>query len=181
VSARLAAQWRERGATLTTARDTPPKAAHGRVERRELWALADPAWNAAVGTTGSVGKPWPHVRQLWRMERQRIIRRTGEVSHEVTFGITSLPPEHADATHMLSIIRDYWAIENRSHYVRDVTLGEDHAQIRSGAAPQAVAICRNLVLALIRRAGATNVAESLRTFAARPHAAVTLVLGHSLT
>jgi len=165
---------------LTTGPDTPPKAAHGHVERRELWALADPAWNAAVGTTGSVGKPWPHVRQLWRMERHRIVRRTGEVSHEVTFGITSLAPEHADATHMLSLIRAYWATENRSHYVRDVTHREDHAQIRTGAAPQAIAICRNLVLALIRRVGASNIAENLRTFAARPRTAVTLVLGHSL-
>jgi len=73
------------------------------------------------------------------------------------------------------LFRDYWGIENRLHYVRDVTLGEDLAQIRCGAAPQAMAVCRNLTLALLRRAGVTNVAEALRTHAGRPRAAATLV------
>ena len=56
-------------------------------------------------------------------------------------------------------------------------MGEDAAQVRTGPAPQVVAGLRNLSLALLRRAGVDNIAERLRTFATRPAAAVTLVLG----
>ena len=42
-------------------------------------------------------------------------------------------------------------IENRLHYVRDVTLGEDASQVRTGAAPQVMAALRNVVLGLLRR------------------------------
>jgi hypothetical protein len=51
---------------------------------------------------------------------------------------------------------------------RDVTRGEDLAQIPSSATPQPMAVCRNLALALLRRAGVTNVAEARRTHAGRP-------------
>lgn len=172
--------WQERGVTLTTVEDAPSKAAHGRAERRALWSLAD-SWQAArIGDTGSAGRAWPHVRQLCRIERRRTNQRTGVTNLEVSYAITSLSPAKADAARLLALLRDYWGIENRLHYVRDVTMGEDLAQIRCGAAPQAMAVCRNLTLALLRRAGVTNVAEVLRTHAGRPRAAATLVLGHQI-
>jgi hypothetical protein len=170
-------RWQGRGAVLTVAVQAPAKPAHGRLERRELWALADPVWNGQVGELGTRAQPWPDVQQLWRLVRRRIDCRTGEISEEVTFGITSLSPARADAARLLGSIRRYWRIENRLHYVRDVTMGEDASPVRSGAAPQVVAGLRNLSLALLRRTGVANVAESLRTFAGRPAAAVALVLG----
>jgi hypothetical protein len=157
----------------------PAKPSHGRLERRELWALADPAWNRQVGELGTHGQPWPHVHQLWRLVRRRIDTHTGEITEEVTFGISSLPPDRADADHHLRMIRSYWGIENRLHRVRDVTMGEGASQVRTGAAPQAVAGLRNLGLALLRRSGVSNIAESLRTFAGRPTHAVALVLGRA--
>jgi hypothetical protein len=57
-----------------------------------------------------------------------------------------------------------------------VTFDEDRCQIRTGAAPQALATCRNLMIALLRRFGHTSIAAALRTDAARPHLAVALVL-----
>jgi len=171
--------WRERGAVLTVVVQAPPKPAHGRLERRELWALSDPVWNGQVGELGTRGQPWPAVQQLWRLLRRRVDCRTGEISEEVTFGITSLPPARADAERLLGMLRDYWRIENRLHYVRDVTMGEDASQIRSGAAPQVVAGLRNLSLALLRHTGVANIAERLRTYAGRPAAAVALVLGRT--
>lgn len=172
--------WRERGVTLTTVEDAPSKAAHGRVERRVLWSLADSWQTARIGDTGSAGRPWPHVRQLCRIERRRTNQRTGVTNLEVSYAITSLSPAKADAARLLALLRDYWGIENRLHYIRDVTMGEDLAQIRCGAAPHAMAVCRNLTIALLRRAGVTNVAEALRTHAGRPRAAATLVLGHQI-
>lgn len=58
--------------------------------------------------------------------------------------------------------RGHWAIENRSHYVRDVTLGEDASQIRKGPAPQVLASLRNSILTILRAEGATNIAAALR-------------------
>lgn len=71
--------------------------------------------------------------------------------------------------------RGHWGIENRLHWVRDATFDEDRSQVRSGAAPQATAACRNLAIALLRRPGATNIAATRRTFAGRPRAAIALV------
>jgi hypothetical protein len=169
-------QEQERGVVLTTVVDAPAKARHGRYERRLLWLLADPAWTTRLGDLGSAATAWPHVQQLYRLERWRICQRTGEISRQVSFGVTSLAPERADAKRVLTAIRAYWAIENRLHYVRDVAMGEDHCQVRSGTAPHAVAACRNLALGLLRRRHCPNVAAALRTCAARPRRAVQLVL-----
>ncbi len=153
-----------------------PTARHGRCEERTLWALTDPALTADGGSAGTRGEAWPHLAQVCRLDRQRVNCRTGEIEGKVTYLVTSLPPARADATTLLALVRGHWGIENRLHWVRDVTFDEDRCQIRSGAAPQAVAACRNLVLALARRAGATNVAATLRTYAGRPTSAIQVVL-----
>jgi hypothetical protein len=62
------------------------------------------------------------------------------------------------------------------HWVRDVTFDEDRSQVRTGAAPQVMATLRNLVITLLRRAGHTNLAAALRTYAGRPADAVALIL-----
>jgi hypothetical protein len=140
-----------------------------------LWALADPALNARAGEAGTHGAPWPHLAQVCRVERSRIDCRTGEVAREATCAVTSRPPDQADAAVLLATLRGHWGIENRLHWVRDVTFDEDRSQLRTGAAPQAVAACRNLAIALRRRTGVPNIAAACRTYAARPRAAITLV------
>jgi hypothetical protein len=60
--------------------------------------------------------------------------------------------------------RGHWASENQLHYVRDVTLGEDASRVRTGMAPRAMAAVRTLIVAVLRRDGATNRAASLRQF-----------------
>jgi len=173
------AELRARGGTWTTTTAIAPKGRHGRQEVRLLWALADPALTSYVGSAGSVGEPWPHLAPMGRVERRRTLVRGGRVvKREVKVGyvITSAPPERADATRLLQVLRGHWGIENKLHWVRDVTLDEDRCQVRTGAAPQAFAALRNLALALLRRSGATNCAAAMRTHAGRPHGAVTLVL-----
>jgi hypothetical protein len=150
------------------------KAAHGRQEARELWALADEQLNAYVGSSGDVGAPWPHVQQLLRLRRERRVK--GKLTAEVSYAVTSLPAERAGAPQLLGLIRDYWGIENRLHWVRDVTFGEDASQVRTGSAPQVCSGLRNLVIWLLHRSGASNIAAALRTYAGRPREAVTIVL-----
>jgi predicted transposase YbfD/YdcC len=147
-----------------------------------LWTLADPLVLRGAGTHGTVGAPWPHLHQVARLERRRAVSRRGQVhaSVEVTYVITSLSPARADARRLLGHLRGHWGIENKTHYVRDVTFDEDRSQVRTGAAPQLMAAVRNLALALLRRVGHANIAEALRTYAGRPHTSVALVLsgGH---
>ena len=67
-----------------------------------------------------------------------------------------------------SVARDHWGIENRLHYVRDVTFGEDASRIRNGAAPQILAACRNTAISLLRSWGCQNIAAALRDHAYHP-------------
>ncbi len=174
----------DQGGRITGVFKAEPQVRHGRRELRVLWAISHPGLLRWLGDSGTHRTPWPHVRQICRLERHRIPLRhgvpTGKASVEVTYSITSLPPARADAARLLSLIRGHWGIENRLHYVRDVTFDEDRSHMRSGAVPQTFAACRNLVIALLRRSGATNIAATLRTFAARPADAALLILsaGH---
>ena len=144
-----------------------------------LWTLADPAQNAYVGSSGAHGTAWPHLQQLCRVERHRLTVRRGRVTAtevEVRYYVTSAHPGRTDARGLLAAIRGHWGIENRLHYVRDVTFDEDRGQARTGAIPETLAACRNLAIALLRRAGVTNIAAGLRTYAGRPADAAHLLL-----
>jgi hypothetical protein len=100
------------------------------------------------------------VGQVCRLER--VVRREGRETREVAYAITSAGPEWADAAALLECWRGHWGIENRLHWVRDVTLGEDGSRIRTEAAPQVLAGLRNAAISLLRFCGATNIAEALR-------------------
>lgn len=116
---------------------------------------------------------WPQVGQVCATVRR--ITQQGRTRTEVSYAITSLRPEAADAARLLRLWRGHWSIENRLHYVRDVTFGEDACQVRTGAGPQVLAALRNTVIGTLRRAGYTNIAAALRSFAARPHDALRLI------
>lgn len=138
---------------------------HGRIEQRGLQTS-----NVLTGYSD-----WPGLAQVFRLERQVIFKKTGEVRQEVVAGVTSLPPERADAARLLTLIRGQWQIENRSHWVRDVTFDEDRSQVRCGNIPQVMAALRNTVIGVMRWAGYTNMAAACRRFAAQPRAALHLI------
>jgi hypothetical protein len=131
---------------------------HGRIDIRTLHARVDPEHDLPV--------TWPGLAQVCRLVHQT--QRRSRWHTEVHYKITSLPPERAGPADLLRLSRVHWAIENQLHYVRDVTLGEDSSRIRSGAAPQAMAAMRNLVLAVLHRHGMSNRAAGLRHFAWHP-------------
>lgn len=76
--------------------------------------------------------------------------------------ITSAPRSAASATELPAAVRGHWSIENGSHYVRDVTFGEDASRIRKGSGPQVMAALRNATIGCLRSTGATNIAAALR-------------------
>ncbi len=105
---------------------------------------------------------WPDVGQVCRITRRALGR--GQTATESRYAITSLDGKVGPKA-MLRHIRGHWEIENRLHYVRDVTLGEDASRVRKGAAPQVMAIVRNIVLSVVsvlRHAGESNIAAALR-------------------
>jgi predicted transposase YbfD/YdcC len=109
---------------------------------------------------------WPAVAQVCRIER--VVKRHGcAPSRESAYAITSVPKEQADAATLLRWWRGHWGIENRSHYVRDVTMGEDGSRIRTGSAPRVLAAFRNAAIGWLRLQGADNIAEALRRNAAQ--------------
>jgi len=116
----------------------------GRVEWRIL--MATPVLNDYLHYRG-----WSHVRQVFRL--QRIVHRktTGRLSYEVIFGMTSLTSQQVSPARLLEIMRHHWHIENRLHYVRDVTFHEDACRLRNPHLQHGLAILNNLALGLIRQ------------------------------
>jgi hypothetical protein len=75
----------------------------------------------------------------------------------------------------LDLSRGHWSIENRVHWVRDVTFDEDRSRLRRGAAPQVLASIRNTAMNLLRLAGAKNIARATRHCQHHPEIAARLV------
>jgi predicted transposase YbfD/YdcC len=120
---------------------------------------------------------WPGVKQVCLLERVR--RSRGKRTTETVCAVTSLGPEDASARRLLAIARGHWHIENRLHWVRDVSLGEDACRVRTGGAPEVLAALRNAALRLMRSSGLTEIAAALRRHAAKPHEALRLVMNFS--
>jgi hypothetical protein len=117
---------------------------------------------------------WPGVNQVCLLERVR--RTKGKETIESVCAITSLRPQRAKAAKLLGIARGHGGIENRLHWVRDMSLGEDACRVRSGSAPQVLSGLRNTVLYVLRATGLVRIAEALRHLAARPDEAVKRVM-----
>jgi predicted transposase YbfD/YdcC len=150
---------------LRKSSDTMLDSGHGRIEKRHL----------TVSDELPHYMDWPGLNQVFMVERSTTIKKTGEYYAETVYGITSLTPEQADASRLNSLVRSHWHIENKSHWVRDVTFDEDRSQVRSGNIPQVMAALRNTVIGLMRWAGETNIAAARRKFAAKPRLALKLI------
>lgn len=145
--------------------------AHGRLEQRHI--LCSPDLNDWFG------KDWEGIEQVFRLERTVCLLKTNHLRREVVYGLSSLSLRQAPPRHMLQLVRAHWAIENRLHHRRDVSLGEDACQTRTGAVPSLLAQLNSTVLCLMDRAGVCNVARQMRYFDAHVEQALALVLtGH---
>ena len=126
---------------------------HNRLERRtgSVWPLA-----ASTGT-----EPWhDHFQTCIQVERQTEVfdpRRKVWTPREETAYYLATPT--LTAAHAATLIRDHWGIENRLHYVRDVTLREDASRIRRN--PGLFAVLRSFALNLLRFNGIQNVSQAL--------------------
>jgi DDE_Tnp_1-associated/Transposase DDE domain len=140
---------------------------HGRQETREIWT--------STQMSKIFQKEWAGIAQVF-MIRRSVIEK-GEERIEIVYGLTSLPRKKADAERILQLNRKHWAIENRLHYRRDVTLGEDASQVRVKGAPEVLAALNGGILALMDFLGVKNVAKQMRHYCAQYQEALQLLLG----
>jgi predicted transposase YbfD/YdcC len=137
------------------------EAAHGRLEERTLLVV------------DARELPWPSARQVLRLRRRRVDKRTGAVlTDETVYAVTSLTPEQASPAALLRLWRRHWLIENRLHWVRDVVFAEDAATTHSAHAPQALAVFRNLALSLLHRWRGHDITAARQYYACHPAALV---------
>lgn len=137
----------------------------GRLETRRLAASTE-----LLGYTD-----WPGFQHALCLDRI-VLQKTTGVSHtERAYAVTSLPPARAAPADRLVAWREHWHIENRLHWVRDVTFQEDRSGARAPHVPQVMAALRNTAIGLLRVAGAPTIAAACRRFAAQPARALALV------
>ena len=145
--------------------DTQRDRAHGRIEKRTLKVV-----------TISAGILFPHAAQAIQVTRQVRRRNTRKWRTETVYAVTDLTAEQGRPDQLATWLRGHWCIENRLHWVRDVTFAEDLSRVRTGNAPQVMATLRNLAISLLRLTGATNIAKALRHHARDTKYPLTLLL-----
>lgn len=125
---------------------------HGRIETRKIWTSTE--------LNGYLN--FPHVGQVFAIERISIEKKTGQSSRDIAYGITSRSPQQADARRLLEINRGHWSIENSCHYILDWNYDEDRCRIRTGHGPENITCLRRFAIGLIKSKGVKNVAQKIR-------------------
>ncbi len=139
---------------------------HGRLEQRTL----------TVSSQLQDFLDWPYLQQVFKLERKFTFLKTGKVQEQVVYGFTSLSRDKIAPSHLLTLIRSYWGIENGLHYRRDITLHEDHTRMSKRNTARLMACLNNLVLALlIGKLKFRYLPSARRYFAAFPSQALALL------
>src|SRR5438445_9270056 len=112
---------------------------HGRIKQRNLTTS-----EALVGYSD-----WSGLAQVFALGRHVLCQKAGEERVELVYGVTSLRPERATPGRLLELVRGHWQIENKPHWVRDVTFDEDRSQVRYGNIPQDMAASRTATIGLL--------------------------------
>ncbi|MGH3247788.1 MAG: ISAs1 family transposase, partial [Trebonia sp.] len=138
---------------------------HGRIDVRTIKTLPP---------NDLIRSLFPHVEQVFLIERYCYAPDGTLLSVAAVLGITSLTAGEAGPGDLLAYLRGHWAIEMH-HYVRDVTFGEDAS--RTGRAHRAMAAVRNAVIGALRLRKVPNVAAQLRANHRDPYQLPLLLLG----
>ena len=128
--------------------------------RRTIKAVMAPAWIEFEGAA--------QVAQL-----RRTVTKNGKKTVEVVYLITS--DRDAGPGTLAAWVRGHWEIENRLHWVRDVTYQEDKSLVRTGNAPRVMASLRSLAISLLRLDGQANIAAANRHHARDPQRTLQLL------
>ena len=148
--------------------DLTQDAGHGRRESRTLKLAA--LHNAATGPI-----LFPHAQLAAQIVRRRRPTTSKRWHTETVYAVTDLSWQQTRADQLAEAIREHWHVENRLHWIRDVTFAEDLSQIRTGHGPANMATLRNLALSRHRIAGADNIAAACRHVGRHPNRVLKLL------
>ena len=123
---------------------------HGRVERRTIQVLPAPE-----------DLPFPHVHQVFLIERYVSDRHGTPRSAVAALGVASPPPAQASPAELAGYVRGQWAIE-ALHWIRDTLYQEDASRVRTRSGPRIMASLRNLAIGALRLAGRCDTTEATR-------------------
>jgi predicted transposase YbfD/YdcC len=137
---------------------------HGRIESRSVKVTAV---RAGIG--------FPGAALAIQIIRRRRPARATRWRTETVYAITDLSDDQIRPAQLADAMRAHWGIENRLHWIRDVTFAEDLSQIRTGHGPAVMATLRNLAISLHRRAGAANIAAACRRISRHPNRVLSLL------
>ncbi len=118
--------------------ETSP-AEHGRIETRRIWCSS--RLNDYL--------EFPHVGQVFLIEREVICKKSGHQRSEVALGVTSRTADQAAAADLLRINRGHWSIDNSCHHVLDMTWDEDRCRIRTGYGPENTSRLRRFAISVL--------------------------------
>ena len=106
---------------------------------------------------------WKNIKFVVKVKRT-VKHKSGKISKETAYFITNLREK---ASVFNKGIRSHWRIENSLHYIKDVTFNEDRLKIRSGSAPENMALLRTFVLNIFRKNKYVDIKQTIRLLAGR--------------
>lgn len=125
---------------------------HGRYEKRSIWVTQD--------LKGYLD--FPFVEQAFKIERRIKNKKSGKLTTETVYGITSRKEDDVDDKKILEITRNHWSIENSCHYILDWNYDEDRCRIRKGNGPEVITRMRRFAIGLIKSKNVDCVAQKMR-------------------
>lgn len=139
---------------------------HGRIDEREILT--------SFRLAGQI--EFPYLEQVFRITRRSKEVKSGKVSEQTIYGITSGSVEEFSAEELLRLTREHWGIENGLHYRRDVTFKEDACRQTSKKGGRVLAVLNNLTIGILRKTGWENIAKARRYYDALIDKALSLIM-----
>jgi len=124
---------------------------HGRIETRKIWTTRE--------LNGYLA--FPYVGQAYVIERHSTNKKTGKISLQISYGLTSRPSEEAGPQRVLRVNRGHWVIES-CHYMIDWNYDEDRSRIRTGHGPENITRLRRFAIGVLKSKGRGGVAQKMR-------------------
>lgn len=124
---------------------------HGRIEIRRIWTT----------TTLNDYVTFPHVAQIYKIEREITDKKSGLTTIEIAYGITSRTPDDACPKTILNKVRNHWSVEVY-HYIIDWIYDEDRSTIRTGYGPENITRLRRFAIGLVKSKGIKKISKQMR-------------------
>lgn len=131
----------------------------------------DPTHGRVVTRTVSVFARPPELQPKWRDSQQVIgVKREGiRDGQPFSYQTLYITNHQLSAIEYSPHIQDRWGIENRLHWVRDVTLSEDHPPRLGGYAPGNWSVINCWLVTFIRKLGYRTIPDGIRGLTNRVH------------